>query len=132
MCWWRSSPMRRETLVARLAASIRAQRAVSSSSVMVMFLIPRFLCYTRIVSRWVDLKGVSRCTHEDLDQPVEQAADRGWAGQHRQVIGRLADHQPAQPLGLIGDLVVGPAEPQIAASLRRPAADHGCVSLEKC
>jgi hypothetical protein len=42
--------MSRETLMSRCAASTRAQRAVSSSRVMVTFLMTRFSCYTGIVS----------------------------------------------------------------------------------
>lgn len=42
--------MRAETLMSRCAASMRAQRAVSSSSVTVTFFITRFSCYTDFVS----------------------------------------------------------------------------------
>src|SRR6266568_595251 len=69
--------MRRETLMSRWAASTRAQWAVPSSRVIVMFFMTRFSCYTRFVSsgRRVDLATFSRTRTPGWDEvPMSEVA----------------------------------------------------------
>src|SRR5579859_4491380 len=116
------SPSRRETLVSALAASIRAQRATSSSSVTVTFLsfaiafclpylhrnsVTRFSCNTARLRPSEDL-GLERSLREESSETLRQLFAGGFGG----AIAPLAAPAAAAP--------IAPSRP---STFTRPAFD---------